>query len=454
VRFEVKKTLIAVVVGVLLVVGAGLLVRLAGVRGLRPRGQPPYGTVEAALAPPFDRLEFVMAYRGLTGEEGDLQYNSYWGFGGDRNAGNSFIEAVRAVAANTTPVYNPRFKGAEYAMIEHEGSKVKALYFDLNADGKLTDNEKITSFRKSPGNPAAVDIFTPDFQMETEDGRKVMFRGMLQVAFYGSEDQPNCMWSPACVLEGQSEVAGQPVTLVLYTNGFDGEFDRFGQGSYSLLAGKRATGQYAPRQTLSKIISHQGRFYQVSAVRDQTTGQVARVVLEKDTTPTGTLRLRLAARSNTNAGLNNATLKGRDDDGIHFSISGNQEASTLPAGVYVVSSGYIRYGPDDESWNVSFANGPQVAVEPNQTVDLEIGEPKMTVAAVDAAQRYSGQAEDKTVFAKGTTVYLSPKVTGKTGETYGRFARIMKNNYTEVKPEVEIHDAAGKQVVSQTLEYG
>jgi len=450
-----KKTLIAVIVVVLLVVGAGLLVRLAGVRVPGLHRQPPYRAGETQPpAPPFDRLEFVMAYRGLTGEEGDLQYNSYWGFGGDRNASNSFIEAVRAVATNTTPVYNPRFKGAEYAMIEHEGQKVKALYFDLNADGKLTDSEKITSFRKSPGNPAAVDFFTPDFQMETDDGRKVMFRGMLQVAFYGSEDHLNCMWSPACVLEGRSEVDKQPVTMVLYANGFTGEFDGFGRCSYSLLAGKRVTGRYVSRQTLSKIISHHGRFYRVRLDRDEATGHVAKVVIEEDTTPTGTLKMRLAAKSDTNARLNNATLKGRDDEGIHFSISGNQNISALPAGDYVVSSGYICYGPDDENWNVSFTNGPQIAVEPNKTVDLEIGEPKMAVVAIDAAQRYSGQAEDKTVFAKGTTVYLSPKVTGKAGETYGRFGRVVKNNYTQVKPVVEIHDAAGKPLVSQTLEYG
>ncbi len=444
-----KKLVIGALAAVLVVVGLGLLARLVGIRDDRQMGRP---SAVVAPVPVFEKLEFEMAYRGLTGGEDEVRYNSYWGFGGGGDETNPFIEAVKAQTKDVTLVYNPRFKGAEWALVEHKGKDVKALYFDLNADGQLTDDERVTSFRRSEGSPDAVECYTPDFLIKTEEGREVKFRAMLQVAFYGG-DQPNCMWSPACVLEGHARANGQPVTLLLYTNGFDGEFDSFGRSMYSLQAGAQATGRYLGRHTLSKVVSENGCFYKLRIEHDPNTQCVAKVVVEKDVSPTGRLQVRLLGDANLKVRLNNATLKGAQDEGIHFNVGA--DVSNLPEGDYRMVSGYIIYGPDDQyRWNTSFKDGPQIAIEPNKTFTMELGRPRMTVLAVDAKDRYSAEPKEKAAYAKGDVIYITPKVVGEAGEVYGRFSNHQNNRSDDAKPVVEICDAAGKRVVSQTLEYG
>ena len=288
--------------------------------------------------------------------------------------------------------------------------------------------------------------------MKTDNG-EVKFRVMLQVAFYGDQDKPQCMWSPACVLEGESEIDGKPAKLILYCNGFTGAFDNYGSCSYSLLVGDVKTSQHMSRAVLSKVISYAGRFYQLKLESGESAGQVAKVVIEKDTSPTGELKMRLAGNENIEAGLSSATLVGKDDPGIQFNMNGS-EVSTLPEGSYKMTRGNIRYGPGKDKWNVSFTKGPEITIDPNNVFDVEIGEPAMKVSAIEANKRYSSDAEEKTTYSKGTKIYLSPKVVGKAGELYGRLNRIEDGSYLAVKPEMEICDAEGKQVASQTLEYG
>lgn len=74
----------------------------------------------------LDTLSFDMKYRGLTAEKDDISYNSYWGFGGPDDANNPFVEEIKAKVQNTSLVYNPRFEGAQWAVIEHKGKNVKA----------------------------------------------------------------------------------------------------------------------------------------------------------------------------------------------------------------------------------------------------------------------------------------------------------------------------------------
>ncbi len=446
-----KKTIIGIIAVVLVVVAVGLVVRMT-LMDAPPRVSRRVYQQSQPLAPAFDRLEFEMTYRGLTGEEDDLQYNSFWGFGGPSDANTPFMEAVRSRTTNVTPVYNPNFSEAEWAMVESEGTNVKALYMDLNADGALSDDEKIPPTREVE-NGDGVEFFTPDLTVKTQDGKEMKFRAMLQARSYGG-DRLNFMWSPACVLEGHSDIDGQPVTFVLYANGFSGEFNRFGRDSYGLVSGKRATGPHSWRQTLSKVIYYNEQFYQLRLESDEATGQIVKAVIEKDTSPTGTLKVNLAAKSDTNARLNNATIKGKDDSGIVFNISGNQSVSILPEGAYVVGSGYIAYGPENENWNVSFREGPEIAIEPNKTAELEIGDPKMTIVAIDEKERYASEPTEKTVFSKGTTIYLSPKITGKAGEVYGRFYGYKNGRSVDLKIPAEIRDAEGKQILSKSLEYG
>ena len=76
------------------------------------------------------------------------------------------------------------------------------------------------------------------------------------------------------------------------------------------------------------------------------------------------------------------------------------------------------------------------------------------MSVLDQKDRYRSNAEEKAVYAKGTTVFLSPKVKGKSGELYSRFSRTESRRHVDVCPTVEITDSDGKQIASSKMEYG
>ena len=197
-------------------------------------------------------IVFDMKYRGLGGGKDELRYNSYWGFGMSVKTDTTFIKDVKKKTEGVETVYNSYFKGAEWAAVEVKGTRLTAFYFDLDADGKLSDDEKILpTHTQNFTSSSRTEFVTPDFVMNTKDGKKMPFRALLQVAFYGSSSRSQCMWSPSCILEGTSTIADKPTKLILYASGFSGSFKEFGRGSYSLLPADEQTGRNIPRQSAS-----------------------------------------------------------------------------------------------------------------------------------------------------------------------------------------------------------
>ena len=406
--------------------------------------------------PPAGSIVFNMKYRGLSGGKDELRYNSFWGFGSSGESGSTFIEALRKNIKNLQPVRNRYFKGAEWSAVELKDNEVVAFYFDLNADGKVSDNEKILPIQtEAQRTYRHTEFVTPDFIVNTRNGRQVPFRALLRVAFYGSSSPPQCMWSPSCILEGTSTIDGEPTNLILLTNGFSGSFKDFGMSRFSLQTGEEKTGRYVPQQTLSSLINHDGQFYHLKLYGDHEKGKAIRAVLEKDTTPTGEMSVKLTGDTNLKARLSSARITGSKDTTIHFDISGGQ--SKLPAGAYKLNSGYINYGTKNvEQWQVNFTEGPEMTIDPENTCNVELGKPVLSVSAIDEKNRYRSNAKEQSVFSKGTRIYLSPKIKGKAGEVYGRFSQRGPNSrrQTDKEPKIRIVDADGKEVASAKMEYG
>lgn len=401
-------------------------------------------------------IVFDMKYRGLSGGKDELRYNSYWGFG-QREELTPFLAELKKHGKQFTAVYNSHFKGAEWSAVEVKDNKAVAFYFDLNADGKVAENEKILPIEPTdPGSAASrAEFVTPDFTMTTPDGHQVQFRAVLQATFYGQSSAPNCMWSPSCVLEGTSTLGGKPTKLILFASGFPDSFTEFGRSSYALLAGDQKTGQYVSRATLSSLINSEGRYYHLKLQGTHERGKGVRAVLEKCTGPTGQLAVKLDGNSGLEASLSSATLVGSEDNTICFSISGHRSA--LPAKPYLLNSAYINYGAGTtDQCQVNVTKGPEFKIEADKTCIVELGKPVLSVKAVDERQRYQSDAKERSVFSEDTTVFLTPKIVGKAGELYGRFTRRAgtSGNYEDIEPTIRIVDAAGNEVASAAMEYG
>lgn len=450
-----KKFLISFIILAFLVVGIFLFLQ-------RSKTQAP-GTAETEFdqgimdfpEPPAGAIVFDMKYRSLSGSKDELRYNSYWGFGG-REGETPFIKELKKDIKQLHSVYNRNFGKAQWSAVEIKDNKAVAFYFDLNADGKFSDNEKIPPLKAEESRTSRdTEFVTPDFIVNTSDGRHVPFRALLRVNFYGQSSRPSFMWSPSFVLEGTSTMDGEQTKLILYTSGFSCSFKDYGRSSYSLLAGEAKLGRYVPKEILSSIINHDGQFYHLKLYGSHEKDKSIRAMLEKYTGATGELAVQLTGKTNFSSKLRNTRIIGSKDLTIRFNVPSGQ--SKLPTGAYKLSSGYINYGVEkDNEWRLDFKEGPEFMIDADKTSNLEIGKPVLSIRAIDEKKRYQSNAKEQTVYSKGTNVYISRVIKGKTGELYGRFSQREGNSgrYKDIQPDIRIVDADGKEVAAAKIKYG
>ncbi len=411
-----------------------------------------YGAGEPQ-APPGAAV-FEMRYRGLDAPDDPLAVGGLNGFiapaGGESD---SFVQAVKSRVKDCSLAYNGMLPKARWAVVELQNKEPAALYFDINADGKLSDNEKFPRAPKSKKEFPYVFI-TSDFQIRAPDGREVPFRVML-AAMGAGNGQYLYVWSPLCVLEGQATLAGAPMKLVLCGQGFDGSYVAFGRSSFFLIPAQRKNEASLSRHTLSSVINHEGTFYRLRLPGPHAQDSVLRVVLEKDTTPTGRAAVTVATQESAKTRLSGLQLVGAQDDTIQFSLS--DAGLTLPAGQYDVRHGFLNYGRENANeWRVDINGGPQLNFAAAQTAHLDLGQPVLSIRAIKESDRNQENAQALSTYAQGTPIYLAPQIKGKAGEAYGRFTQreAGTGRTSDIKPHILITASDGKQVASADLEYG
>jgi hypothetical protein len=425
-----------------------------------PPGPTDLGPAIECGTPSTDAIVFDLKYVAQTGDPNEIQYHSYWGYGGSTAEArtNSFLQDVRQRVAGAYEVNNPSLPDRQWAAVEHSGRQASAFYFDLNADGKLADNERILPTRKEG---EGIEFITPDFLQRSKAGAggQLLCRVLLQVNFYGGSEHPNCMWSPAALLEGTATLNGQPARLLLFQNGPGGMFDRYGSSSYALLLGvqpKTEPRQYVPREILSSVIASDREFYRLTVDGRRSNGLPARMLLVKDTSPTGELAVKMTGSETLKSRLNTLSLHGVGDKTVFLRIGGSNSKTTLPVGTYRLNSGDATYGAKTvQDWEVSFSHGPNAEVKAGTVAEVLLGQPTLKIRTVEENHRHDPEAAESTSFKRGTRIYLEPRIAGKGDEVFSRFRQNPGSGRpTDRPPHVTITGPDGEQLVSKTMEYG
>ncbi len=448
---EVHMNRSQVVVSLLAALAAGVPM-IAGAAGAP--GQSSEVTT-AFPEPPPGGIVFDLKYRGLDKPDDPLSYRSFWGWGGYENENDPFVRAVKSQVKECTVVYNGSLPRAKWAVVELKDRMPIAFYFDLNADGQLSSNEKFLPVASS--DPAARDSYTfitSDFLIRTTDNQEVPFRLML-VGDASRSENVSYMWSPCCILEGQASLGAEPMKLFLYCQGFPGSFTTFGRSSFMLVPASKKLEGFLSRDTLSSLIYYDRTFYRVKVYGAHEKGKTVRVVLAKDTTPTGDMAMDVAGKDPLKTRMAQATILGAKDTSIEFDLAGVPPA--LPIGQYKLGSTDVTYGvQNDEQWRLRFNEGPAFDIQPGQTSRVELGGPALSVHAVAERDRYKNDVKEQSTYAKGTAIYLTPQIKGKAGEVYMRFSQKKdgSDGMTDIKPHLTIAGPDGKQIASSDLEYG
>ncbi len=401
-----------------------------------------------------------LSYLGLDCGPGQMQYGYAYGYGRPSSVEDTpFIAAVQKQAKNEVHVvYNPSFPDRMLSAVETVEREAKRFYFDINADGKLSDEEVFEPVVNQQGpNWKEFSFVTSDFSLTSKKGGEIPFRAKLGVNFYGTQDRPSCMWSPACVLEGTAQIGDKKQRLMLFVGSLEGDYFEYGRSRYALLDPEKEY-QYPTQSRLSSLIFYEGAFYKLKFEGSFEEQGSLRAILVRDTSPTGTLAVELQGQEKLGAKISYANVDGKSDPTVHFKIQASQE---FPIGRYVLQNGQFQFGLENNfNWQVGFSEGPDFSIEDGKTVTLKLGDPEMTVRSVDENKRYTSEVQDLDRFSSNSRIYISPMVSGADGETYTRFQKTqgilgaLSRRFSDVKPHLIIKGPSGDNLVDQDLEYG
>jgi hypothetical protein len=340
--------------------------------------------------------------------------------------------------------------------VEYRRGQALALYFDLDGDGRLGENERILPTRKEG---QAIEFITPDFMHHLEGGGQVLCRTLLQVTFH-EDSRPTNLWSPAAVLEGKAVLNGRPARLLLFASSPGGDFDLYGSSFYALQFGEEAAMNlpYASRERLSSVICcGEGQFYRLTIEGRRTNGLPARAFLVKDASPTGALAVKMVGPNSLPlpTALENLYLHGLDDKAVFLQVGNSKETVVLPEGTYELENGMANYGSSNNDWDVLFFDTSVVRVKAGGLCEVMLGEPSLTVRAVEARDRDRRQVTGLARFKQGTRIYIEPRIVGKGQQVFRRFRQAnMRGQRVDRPPKITITRPDGKELLPHVMEYG
>lgn len=400
---------------------------------------------------------FDLKYRGLDENwlKGDMM--TRWnGFSSSNVADTPFAKSLNLPAGKAVYGKLYPFPKLGSIVLEMDENKPITLYMDFNGDGKLSDGEKIMPLDKSksqylPWGSDSVGFITPDLRLQSdgngnsgvavEKGNSFPYRLIIVAR------ENNIMFSPFCFLEGTGTIDGTSYHLILADCSWDGVFTEFGTDQFTLAT----DAQYERRQfqwhPLSSLICQDKKFYRVRLSKEK-------AVFVPNMSPQGTLKLAVLSKPDVDVKTQSIRIAGTENESAVFEISNMGKTLDIPIGRYKLEQMSLSYGDQDGQWSTYCSNGSEFSVKSHRKTIVKVGQPTMKVKAVNQRRRYNAEGEkNATVFQQGVVVFLSPEVTGASGEKYGAFYKQSRNQENN-DPRVVIKDTDGKEVASGTMPFG
>lgn len=443
------------VLPVLIVVG--VIAAIIAVRMLRqPAIEPETAKNEIVTGEP---ILFELTWRGVSGGEDDLRIYGGPGYKAPEDQTSPFLDAVRQkVTGDLQVVYNATLPARSFSMLELRDDLAQHFYFDVNADGQLSDDEcfspiEVASLQSVEN---TVVFATPEFVSDGRDGKPEPVKYFVTARMISGRSTPYVRWAWGGVYEGSGMTGDQAMRFYLLPS-YNGQgYTQFSKGMYALLPESADQLKLLPRGTLSSLIIHEGTFYRLSFKPTDDPKKLT-AYLAEDKCPRGKMDLKIAGNEGFSYKLRHVGIIGAADETIIFDV--DNRAMEVPVGEYGISYGYFNYGTGEAiDYMTSIKNVSAFTLKADQTTVVQLGEPKVKLEAVELEKRYAKDRKSMTTFTEGTSIYLNTGFVGTAGETYGSFRKYetieSRRRSMTLKGRIKIADAQGNEVVNQELEYG
>ncbi|MBI9018342.1 MAG: hypothetical protein JEZ07_13900 [Phycisphaerae bacterium] len=169
---------------------------------------------------------------------------------GDKSPFSLAIKATGQLAY----LYHPDLIGSQWSAVEYKSDEPLALYFDLNANGKLDANETIKPTNTDYG-PM---FYIPEFIWNTPTGKKISYRYILYSTGTSADDNT---WINGSVMKGKTKINGKDSVITIWDADSDGMFDQFTKDCFAIEIGNRRYTQDSHSDPLANYVTIDDKCY-------------------------------------------------------------------------------------------------------------------------------------------------------------------------------------------------
>lgn len=402
-----------------------------------------------------DLIVFDMKYYNGSLVEKKLPF--YMGFGLNpiddykfKQMDKTFLNEVKKECPDIKVFTIYHFQDNQYVYVDYKNKKILAMYYDVNQNGKLDKNEKLTQYFKF----GVYKFITPEFEIESSDGRKVPLQMLFEAEFENGKKQPFITWYPASYFLGTTKVKGQIYNLCLMMDVFKKSYSytKLDASHFVLIPINKKISKANSKEITSQI-NFNDSIYNVSFMDFSKDSKSFQVEFIKNKTSLVDFKFEFIGNNKIKTKI--GYIEFLSDDGETIKITKHDKIRKLPIGRYKIKSALIHYGKKwDQNYHCFLRESDYFDIKKNNINSIIVGKPQIVMNV--NRKGLNGDIEDKEAktINIGDSLNIGLSLKGMNQEYYGTFRR-RKRDYsdTNIEPMLKVIDSDGKEVFSNELFY-